>query len=161
MGRFFKILAGAGTVMAAVAIVLAIVVPAETIAATWNQWTLYVRKPATFGGYTTGVPEELGQVTIETDSASRKGLIVKLAASQTADALEILDSAGTTIFKVDNTGAVTFSSSVTLDAATEDPCTASPFGVGSVFWNTTSGYLCYCDGSSADLKVSDESTACF
>jgi hypothetical protein len=35
-----------------------------------------------------------------------------------------------------------------------------PFCV-AIFWNATAKELCYCDGSSADLKVKDASTACF
>lgn len=41
---------------------------------------------------------------------------------------------------------------------TADPCTAMP--EGSIFYNDTSNYLCYCNGS-ADVKMSDDTTACF
>lgn len=44
---------------------------------------------------------------------------------------------------------------------TSDPCTGAAFPPGSLFWNATSSELCYCDGSSADLRVKDASTACF
>ncbi len=42
--------------------------------------------------------------------------------------------------------------------ATADPC--GTFAEGTIFYNTTGDYFCYCDGSD-DLKMNDNSTACF
>lgn len=45
---------------------------------------------------------------------------------------------------------------------TSDPCTGgTPWKPGAFFWNATAKELCYCDGSSADLRAKDSSTACF
>lgn len=40
-----------------------------------------------------------------------------------------------------------------------DPC--GTYGKGAIFWNATSGYPCFCDLSGADVKMTDNSTACF
>ena len=55
---------------------------------------------------------------------------------------------------------VTASSAIILDKVTSDPCTASPYAEGAIFYNDTSDYPCYCDASNNDLKISDDS-ACF
>jgi hypothetical protein len=63
-----------------------------------------------------------------------------------------------------STGATTYSSfaaGVQFFGATSDPCAStSGFPAGSMFYNQTSGYPCYCSNANADLKVSDDS-ACF
>ena len=43
-------------------------------------------------------------------------------------------------------------------SVTADPC--GSIGEGGIFWNDTSNYFCYCDGTN-DLKMNDNSTACF
>jgi hypothetical protein len=48
--------------------------------------------------------------------------------------------------------------SVKLTGKTSDPCLT--LGEGSIFYNTTGNYFCYCDGTN-DLKMNDNSTACF
>ena len=40
-----------------------------------------------------------------------------------------------------------------------DPC--GTYGKGAIFWNATSGYPCFCDLSGNDVKMTDNSTACF
>lgn len=47
-----------------------------------------------------------------------------------------------------------------LASKTADPCTAAPYGPGAIFWNSTATAPCYCDGSSADLRM-DGTTPCF
>jgi hypothetical protein len=46
---------------------------------------------------------------------------------------------------------------------TGDPCgtAANDYPEGSIFWNDTSNYHCYCNASNADIKMNDLSTACF
>ena len=44
---------------------------------------------------------------------------------------------------------------------TADACTDAGFGPGAIFWNATSNYMCYCDGNTDDIKMNDNSTACF
>ena len=57
--------------------------------------------------------------------------------------------------KITSGGAV---SGVVLGGETSDPC--GTLGEGAIFYNTTSNYMCYCDGTN-DLKMNDNSTACF
>ena len=47
---------------------------------------------------------------------------------------------------------------LTLGGETADPC--ATLGEGAIFYNTTSNFMCYCDGTD-DLKMNDNSTACF
>ncbi|CAB4220463.1 hypothetical protein UFOVP1625_33 [uncultured Caudovirales phage] len=58
------------------------------------------------------------QLNVTTAEATRKGLIVKGAASQTANLLELQNSAGTAVAQFTNAGAVTFASTVTAAAGT-------------------------------------------
>ncbi|HBA72328.1 MAG TPA: hypothetical protein DCZ63_09115 [Geobacter sp.] len=55
-------------------------------------------------------------------------------------------------FTVWNTGGVT------VGKYTSDPCPT--IGEGSIFYNDTGNYMCYCNGTD-DVKMSDDSTACF
>lgn len=58
------------------------------------------------GVVTTGAQSITGTKTFTAATASDKGLIVKGAASQTANAFEVQDSSGTAIFAVDQNGAI-------------------------------------------------------
>lgn len=73
----------------------------------WNQWVLNVRSPSTIGGYKTGTPEKDGQLMVESDLAARDVLVLKMAASHTADALEIQNSAGSVLASIDKDGDLT------------------------------------------------------
>lgn len=44
-------------------------------------------------------------------------------------------------------------------SVTSDPC--GSMGVGSIFYNSTSNYHCFCNGAGADIKMNDNTTACF
>lgn len=45
---------------------------------------------------------------------------------------------------------------------TSDPCgDTTLYPEGSIFYNDTSNYMCFCNGSGADKKISNESTDCF
>ena len=59
---------------------------------------------------------------------------------------------GTSKFKVSNTGAATFA------GFTADPC--GSLSEGAMFYNSTSHYFCYCDGTN-DVKLHDPAAACF
>jgi len=78
---------------------------------------------------------------------------------------ETIDNATNGTVKV--TGALESTSTLTAGGAfhpkgvTADPCAGAGYGEGAVFWNSTSHYLCYCNESSVDLKVVDNTTACF
>ncbi len=43
---------------------------------------------------------------------------------------------------------------------TADPC-AGTVDVGGIFYNSTSNYHCFCNGAGADIKMNDNTTACF
>lgn len=47
-----------------------------------------------------------------------------------------------------------------VDGFTADPC-AGTVDVGGIFYNATSNYHCFCNGSGADIKMNDNTTACF
>ena len=46
------------------------------------------------------------------------------------------------------------------DAQTGDPCAGAGFPEGAIFYNDTSNYYCYCDGTN-DVQLHDPATACF
>ena len=53
-------------------------------------------------------------------------------------------------------------SGVSFGSVTSDPCGGAPaFASGTIFYNGTSGYMCFCNNSDADIKMNDNSTACF
>lgn len=133
------------------------------IAATgsYNRFNLFVRNIAAFGTNT-----GTARVTIKSDG--------------TNDALSVQNSSGTEVFDVDNSGALSSASYSTTGAITAasiavtglasadrvktlgetaDPC--STFGVGAMFYNSTSNYWCFCDGNTDDIKMNDNNTACF
>lgn len=56
------------------------------------------------GVITTGAQTITGTKTIQTSSASNKGLILKESASQTANMLEVQDSSGTSVMSIDASG---------------------------------------------------------
>jgi hypothetical protein len=49
--------------------------------------------------------------------------------------------------------------SVSFTGTTADPCGVLP--IGSTFYNSTSNYPCFCGAAGADLKMNDNTTACF
>jgi hypothetical protein len=51
------------------------------------------------------------------------------------------------------------SSGIGFTSTTSDPCGSAPEGY--IFYNGTSSYPCYCDGSGDDVKLTDNTTACF
>lgn len=65
------------------------------------------------------------------------------------------------------TGGLILSEILAVDKVTADPCPgyASTYGAtkmeGTIFYNNTSDYMCYCDGSTDDIKMNDNTTACF
>ncbi len=50
---------------------------------------------------------------------------------------------------------------ITPDIVTADPCSWDWFQEGSMFYNDTSNYYCYCNQANADVKMHDPTTACF
>lgn len=47
-------------------------------------------------------------------------------------------------------------------SVTADPCAdTTNFPPGTFFYNSTSGYPCFCNNSNADVKFTDNTTACF
>lgn len=70
----------------------------------WNESRLHNRYKATVGGYTTGSPEELGQLTVETNAADIKGVVIKGYSGQSVDYLQIVNSSGTELYSVDSSG---------------------------------------------------------
>jgi hypothetical protein len=59
-------------------------------------------------------------------------------------------------------GAVAIISSGLLPAVlTADPCAGGNYPEGSLFYNDTSDYMCFCDGAGNDVQVHSPATACF
>lgn len=56
----------------------------------------------------------------------------------------------------------TFQRGVVPSKVTADPCSdTTAYPEGSIFWNDTSNYFCFCNASNADIKTVDDTTACF
>lgn len=50
----------------------------------------------------------------------------------------------------------------TTEPVTADPCgDTTNFPIGAIFFNSTSNYHCFCGAANADLKMNDNTTACF
>ncbi len=49
---------------------------------------------------------------------------------------------------------------ITPDKVTADPCGGADYSEGSLFYNDTSNYYCYCDGTN-DVQMHSPATACF
>lgn len=82
-------------------------------------------------------------------------LLLKAASSQTADIQRWQDSDNNTLAYVSATGVIK------PRGQTSDPCGTTEFRGGGLWYNSTSNYYCFCDGSHADKKVADEATDCF
>ncbi len=77
-------------------------------------------------------------------------------ASQTVPQQEWRKSDGTVYAQVGATGGIKPGS------VTADPCADTVnFPIGTIFYNSTSNYPCFCGAASADLKMTDNTTACF
>ena len=77
-----------------------------------------------------------------------------------ADRVTINTTSGVGAIIIDTTAGVSAISYT--EGATADPCGDSVmFPTGTQFYNSTSNYFCYCDGSNNDIKMNDNSTACF
>jgi hypothetical protein len=75
-----------------------------------------------------------------------------LAVADTLDANSDMDVAGPAKFNL----------GLTPSVVTADPCAATVhYPVGTIFYNGTSNYHCFCNGSNADIKCNDNTTACF
>lgn len=64
-----------------------------------------------------------------------------------------------TRFEISSAGVSEFHGVVIADAVTADPCSSGAPEAG-FFYNTTSNYFCFCDGSN-DVQMHDPATACF
>lgn len=56
-------------------------------------------------------------------------------------------------------GTLTVGAGLVPAKVTADPCATFP--EGSIFYNDTSNYMCYCTAASTDVKMADDTTACF
>jgi hypothetical protein len=92
------------------------------------------------------------------DTITSTGAFTASASATFNDAVVLGNAAGDTITV---TGSATCSNSFKPAQVTSDPCNDAGYGPGSQFYNATSNYMCFCDGSSDDLKMNDNSTACF
>lgn len=61
-------------------------------------------------------------------------------------------------FKVSNVGQLTTAAGIQAAKVTADPCGTYP--EGSIFYNDTSNYYCFCDGTN-DVQLHSPGTACF
>ena len=146
-----------------------------SVASAFNMRNAQVRKYATIGYkmVSRAIPGALlyiqngiaKETTVATDLVRLKAM-----SGQTGDFIDARNSSDVTVFKVDSTGAITatgsatfdggsFGAPVTLNWVTADPCGSYP--IGSIFYNRTSGYQCFCDNNGDDIKTNDNTTACF
>jgi len=124
-------------------------VSAVAFGAYYHKSSLKVRRWLTVGTTT-----PTGEITSKTDG--------------TEDMYSGVTSGDVESFKVDKDGDLTavggvFSGALILPQKTADACTETGYTEGSVFWNSTSNYPCFCGGNdgTTDLKFNDNSTACF
>jgi len=95
--------------------------------------------------------------------ATIQGLVADVtAASEDGELVFSTMTAGATAtekMRIHDTGEVEFKFGILPDAVTADPC-GSGYPEGAIFYNTTSNYMCYCNGTN-DVKMADDTTACF
>ena len=63
-------------------------------------------------------------------------------------------------FRIEAAGEAEFFQGLTADKVTADPCGGAGYSEGSQFYNDTSNYYCYCDGTN-DVQMHSPATACF
>lgn len=85
-----------------------------------------------------------------TSATATTMLDIKQDATSTGDLIKASNGASE-VFVIEDDGAFT--------PVTADPCAIS--GAGAMFYNATSNYMCFCNGSGDDIKMNDNSTACF
>lgn len=127
------------------------------------------------------------EVTSGNEIAGQIGVLAAdvTAASEDFDYVLYLMTAGAAmaeVYRVTSTGVVTLVNDATIDNSTNgtlllaepvvevsaaflpnfvtaDPCGTYP--EGSIFYNSTGNFPCFCDDSGDDVKTTDNSTACF
>lgn len=138
---------------------------------TRSPWTVYNTGQMTFDSYTAssaGAPLQVAPITEWRGEYYNGGSPVdkdfQLQMSMDGSGNPIMyfqmgtNGAETNTAIMYHDGDITFSGGVEPGNATSDPCAG--MSAGSLFYNSTSGFMCYCNNASADLKVSDDS-ACF
>lgn len=83
------------------------------------------------------------------------GSVMAANALDTVSAVTYTGSGG---YLYNAAGTVQWKDSVVPYKAVADPC--GTYEEGTMFYNDTSNYMCYCNGSN-DVKMSDDTTACF
>jgi hypothetical protein len=92
-------------------------------------------------------------------NASASGTALRVLNNGTGNVVEFLDeTSDSTPFVINNAGDVSVGGGLVPAKVTADPC--GTFPEGSIFYNDTSKYMCYCNGTN-DVKMSDDTTACF
>jgi len=121
----------------------------------WTHWQVYVQN-----GLAVANTARTGATTLGTTATTTDVLHIDGIASQTADYVEIDNSSGTVQFKVASDGMVQ------LVSKTSNPCVAGT-SAGRIFFNGSSGTMCYCGGSTdglkggKSLKIDGTSSSCY
>ena len=158
MKKFAAILGAYFAVMAVLAYI--VLVPDNAVARNYDELWMRVKNRLTIG-----TTEYNGRLSVGTRSASDVGIVSKGVTSQTGNLYEGRDVNDSILFKVDPAGDIT-AVTTTVNGplfpkgVAADPCTGGDYGPGAFFIKTATKELCYCDESTDDLLVVDNS-ACF
>lgn len=96
-------------------------------------------------------------VALRVDGTS--GQSVDIFHVRSYDATEYLDVASSGVIGLKT--ATTCGSALVTKGVTADPCTGTGYAAGAIFYNSTSGIMCYCDNNLVDLKIDGTSASCF
>lgn len=124
----------------------------------------------------TGVVTLIGGATLDNDTSATNLNITETTVTITGDEVVtgsvditgagglILENDETITNTVDGTLLITapivdVSAAFTPNFVVADPCGTYP--EGSIFYNDTGNFLCFCDQAGDDLKLTDNTTACF
>lgn len=106
-------------------------------------------------------------MSVNNGSSNLANAMLTIKSDGTKDMVNGLNSSGTEVYTVDKDGVVTVAGMtgadyVDLDGQTADPCPGwAPNHEGRIFFNSTGSFPCFCDSSTDDLKMTDNTTACF
>lgn len=112
-----------------------------------------------FGQYDT-TPGNVGSAGAIVATASENFTTIARGTALSLYTIPIGSTTETLAVTVGTNQQVSFTDAVFPEAVTADPCAATGYAVGALFYNSTSNYFCYCDGTN-DVRMHDPATACF
>lgn len=92
------------------------------------------------------------------DTHITNGVVMQLSDAAGTAEFTVSDNAFADAFVVDSDGNAVFAGPVQAGKVAADPCSGQP--EGAMFYNDTSNYYCYCDGTN-DVQLHNPAVACF